>query len=67
MLGLDYPDTSPATLVEGLEQFGDTDDADIYLSDIRSAGEALIAYANAAEPVIARLAEARKEKEEGEE
>lgn len=64
MLGLDCPDISPAALVESLEEFADTDDADIYLSDIRSAGEVLIAYANAAEPVIARLAEARKEEAE---
>lgn len=66
MLGLDCPDISPAALVESLEEFADTDDADIYMSDIRSAGEVLIAYANAAEPVIARLAEARKEQGEEE-
>jgi hypothetical protein len=60
MLGLDHPNLSPVDLVESLEEFADTDDADIYLSDIRSAGEILIAYANAAEPVIARLADIRK-------
>lgn len=56
---LDYPCISPATLVKNLEEFADSDDVDIYLSDIREAGEALIAYADQAEPVVLKLAEIR--------
>ena len=67
MLGLDYPDISPATLVENLEEFADEDDADIYLSDIAHLRDVLDAYVKLATPVVEQLKEARRREEEEEE
>ena len=66
MFGLDYPDISPARLVEDLAEFVDTDNADIYLDAIRHVSEVLAAYAKAVEPIVQELAEARAAEEEEE-
>jgi hypothetical protein len=66
MFGLDYPDISPACLVEGLAEYVDTDDADIYLDDIRHLSEVLAAYVKTVEPIVQELAKARAAEEEEE-
>ena len=66
-LGLIYPRVSPATLVENFEYAIDTYEADIYLDDIRTLAEVMVAYVNAAEPIMQQLAKEREEQEKQEE
>lgn len=66
MLGLDNPDVPPALLIQNLEEYADTDDADIYLDDIRQVIDALTAYVEKAAPVIEQLAQERAKREEEE-
>lgn len=63
-LGLTYPDISPATLVEDLELYADTADADIYLDAISDLSAILADYVKAATPIIEQLAKQREEQEE---
>lgn len=66
MLGLDNPDTPPSALIQNLEEYADTDDADIYLDDIRQMVIGLTAYVEKAAPMIEQLAQERAKREEEE-
>lgn len=67
MLGIDDPDVSPSVLIENLEEYADTDDAEGCLDDIRQVIDGLTAYVEKAAPVIEQLAQERAKREDEEE
>ena len=59
---LEYPEISPATLGQNVEDYGDEEGGEIYLDDILIVRDALDAYVKRARPVVQRLAEERRKR-----
>ena len=59
-----YPDVSPQSLVEYIEEYSHDESVFDYLDDLISVAEGLLAYAGAVRPVLERIAEAVRDEEE---
>ena len=61
---LQYPDVSPQSLVEYIEEYSHDESVFDYLDDLISVAEGMLAYAGAVWPVLERIAEAVRDEEE---
>ena len=59
-----YPDVSPQSLVEYIEEYSHDESVFDYLDDLISVAEGMLAYAGAVRPVLERIAEAVRDEEE---
>lgn len=59
-----YPNVSPQTLADNIEEFVRDESVFDYLDDLISVAEGLLAYAGAVRPVLERIAEAVRTEEE---
>lgn len=59
---LEYPEISPATLGQNVEDYAGEEDGEIYLDDILKVRDALDAYVKRARPVVQRFAEERRKR-----
>ena len=59
-----YPDVSPQSLVEYIEEYPHDESVFDYLDDLISVAEGMLAYAGAVRPVLERIAEAVRSEEE---
>jgi hypothetical protein len=59
-----YPDVSPQSLVEYIEEYSHDESVFDYLDDLISVAEGMLAYAGAVRPVLERIAEAVRSEEE---
>ena len=59
-----YPDVSPRSLAENIEEDSRDENVFDYRDDLISVAEALLAYAGAVRPVLERIAEAVRAEEE---
>ena len=59
-----YPDVSPQSLVEYIEEYSHDESVFDYLDDLISVAEGMLAYAGAVRPVLERIAEAVRAEEE---
>ena len=59
-----YPDVSPRSLAENIEEYSRDENVFDYLDDLISVAEGLLAYAGAVRPVLERIAEAVRDEEE---
>jgi len=59
-----YPNISPQTLADNIEEFARDESVFIYLDDLISVAEGMLAYAESVRPVLERIAEAARTEEE---
>lgn len=59
-----YPNISPQTLADNIEEFARDESVFIYLDDLISVAEGMLAYAESVRPVLDRIAEAVRAEDE---